>query len=171
MDVPKNSLMKRWQAEGRWEAIDAEKLSRIRKYRSEKIPKTEASDRAWLELAEKYPPIEPKQAPTFDPEQFGNDDADFVNATLWVFDNLAKRVSQDSAPGAGAWAMLQWARDNQNDFFKSIMPKALEIKAKAGGTTDEAALEEIGECEGVESLLIGVREGEGFSSHSGEYGR
>lgn len=162
MDVSKISLMRRWQSEGRWEAIDSEKLALIREYRSKSIPKNEANDKAWADMAAKYPPMEPKEPPIFTPEDFlGSSDteADFVAATLWVFDNLAKRVNQDTAPGAGAWAMLNWARDNQNDFFKSIMPKALEIKAKAGGNTDEAAIEESSDCEAMESLLVGQ---EGF---------
>ena len=156
MPVSKSSLIERWKREGRWEDIDIEKNARIKELRSSGILKAAAGEQAWQEMADKYPPIEPKQEPkTFEPiADLAGDNGDFVAAAQWAFDNLARDVEPKDAPSAGAWSLLKWARNSEDDFFKSIMPKALDIRAKQGGAVDEQAIEELSECEGIQELLV-----------------
>lgn len=136
-----------------WPEIEAAKNQRIKDFRAEGFDRQQAGDRAWTELAENYPPAMAEPIAAFD--GLSTDDSDFVSASQWVFDNLARQVEPDQAPSAGAWSMLEWARGNRDDFFKAIMPKALEIKAKQA-SADTQAVDETDDTLDLATLLGGA---------------
>lgn len=151
----RNDLARRLQKRSDWPEIEANKNAAIKRYRSEGLPRNEASDKAWNDLATQYPPATITDENTVSQlDQFA-EAKDFAASAMWVFDNLVCKVAESDAPGAGAWAMLQWARENQADFFRHIAPKAIEIAAKQGGGSDEDAIEENAEIVDMVELLRG----------------
>lgn len=168
----KLDIAKRLQRRPNWKELEAEKDAKIKQYREEGFTRSEAADKAWQDMAEKYPPVElfptiedsgehsSQTAASSEAPQFGND-GEFIAGALWVYSNLSRPVNQLDAPDDGAWALLVWARAFPNDFFKSIMPRVLELQAKFSISKDAEAEGEIEDCEGVESILA-VGEEEGF---------
>lgn len=84
------------------------------------------------------PAKEPKPAVTMlDDALFENadwasvpDPERFVSEVMWVYANLQRKCQPADAPGAGAWTLLTYARDNQDKFFTNIYPKALDFQSK-----------------------------------------
>ena len=76
---------------------------------------------------------------------------DLVRDVLWAHENLSnRRVKPIDAPGVGAWAMLEWARQYRNRFFEQVLPKAMaahsqEDEDAANVRRERMALEEIDE--------------------------
>jgi hypothetical protein len=69
---------------------------------------------------------------------------------LWVYDNLAKALEPKDAPNAGAWSLLQWAKDNRNRFFDGLLPKAAAKRE----------VEEVGEDDRVVAARLSLDERE-----------
>jgi hypothetical protein len=45
----------------------------------------------------------------------------------WVYHNIMNPdPSSDNAPSAGAWGLLQWARDNRKEYYRLYGPKVLK---------------------------------------------
>ena len=149
-ELPEDKLgcNNRLKKEGRLDEAYCFKDNLIAKYRQIGMKRPEAQHRAWYDMMKEFPPQELPEEDE-EPVNFEEGEGNFVNDSMWVYANLARRVSKEKAPNPGAYAMLQWARDNQNDFFKSIMPKALDIKAKQAGTSNQVDQEdeELGELE------------------------
>ena len=83
----------------------------------------------------KYPPIiEPDVA--LDPEEVPADwpedtNVDFASDVTWVYSQLAHAdVRPETAPSAGAWSLLQWAKGNKDRFYEQTMPKAAAVRKK-----------------------------------------
>lgn len=154
----KISLTERLRVSGRWLEASAWKDARIKEHRAAGMCRSEAAERAWQEVAEEYPPqvaapIGLQPSAIYDPSA---SDGGFVAGAEWVYSAMSTNATAINAPDPGAGAMLEWARSNPSDFFKTIMPRVLEIKAKQGtGDVDESALEELAECETIEQLLMG----------------
>ncbi len=169
MDETKAQVFNRLNKRADWPTIEAAKNDRIKELRAGGLKRDEASIQAWRELSEQYPPLsfdsaddQPADidaAQSADPPSFDSD-AEFIQGARWVYANLSRKPRQSDAPDDGAWALLQWAREFPNDFFKTIMP----MIAKSAGSKDAEAEEELADCEGVETMLVGMGRGEGFSS-------
>ncbi|MDZ4659756.1 MAG: hypothetical protein SH868_19455 [Bythopirellula sp.] len=159
MAESKSTATDRLRREGRWNEASMFKDETIANHRRAGMGRQDAQAAGWAAMLEKFPPSgEHETAESYFLADdlalsTGENGSDFVNSAFWVFDNLARRVSPNQAPSSGAWAMLEWARTNKNDFFKSIVPKALDIKAKevAGGELE--AMEEMAETVELEKLL------------------
>jgi hypothetical protein len=70
----------------------------------------------------------------------------------WVYSNLSnKDVLPGDSPNTGAWAMLDWARQNKHEFFTSLFAKVLptksQIDADQAKVDDGGAIRLIAECE------------------------
>ncbi len=51
---------------------------------------------------------------------------------IWAYENRTNRqTTPKDAPSCGAWEMLQFARENRNDFIKTLLPKAFAAREKA----------------------------------------
>ena len=140
MDESKITLTHRLQKEGRWDEASQAKDQCISKLRAEGKTRSEAQVAAWEAMAEKFPPlacVEPDSivAEELDVDlvQLANlDSPEFHADAKWVYQHLLVRgVKFEDAPSPGAWAMLQWAKRNQNRFFENVMPKAVAAKEKA----------------------------------------
>ena len=56
---------------------------------------------------------------------------DMSRDILWVYENLARSdILAKDAPSLGAWGLLQWARENRNQFFERLLSKAMATKEK-----------------------------------------
>ena len=55
------------------------------------------------------------------------DDTVLHRDIIWVYQHLRDaKCTEEDAPNHGAWALLQWAKDNNiKEFFKSMLPKAV----------------------------------------------
>lgn len=63
---------------------------------------------------------------------------------IWVSQHLdSPEVPLNKFPSQRAWSLLHWARENRNDFFKSMLPSAEKdaIKSLAAGGLDEGEWE------------------------------
>lgn len=47
---------------------------------------------------------------------------------MWVYQKMNVEVKKSRSPSAGAYNLLMWARENQDSFFKGILPSALKTK-------------------------------------------
>ena len=57
--------------------------------------------------------------------------SNFVSDSMWVYSRIGiSGVEPHDAPSAGAWALLQWARKNQDTFFEKLMPRSLQLSEK-----------------------------------------
>ena len=120
----------------------------IAKYRQEGMKRPEAQHRAWCDMMAKYPPPPEDESPPAQPLPAPSDDT-FVSDAMWVYANITRNVALEDAPSPGAYGLLQWAKDCPNDFYKTTMPKVLDIKAKQAGTANQTDQEdeELGELE------------------------
>jgi hypothetical protein len=138
MAESKIDLTNRLRREGRWEEASVFKDETVKQLRAEGVTRTEASEKAWEAVALKYPPLEPAEPLPTDTAQeateaeitalLEREDAspDLVRDILWAYSNLENgRAAPDSAPGAGAWALLKWARQYRARFFEQVLPKAM----------------------------------------------
>jgi len=135
----KIELTHRLQHEGRWSEASLFKDQTIKQLRSEGKTRSEAQEAAWEAMETQFPPLAPPDEPEpeltfseqFDDMPASTPEAYFRDAT-WVYERLAVAgVKPGDAPSPGAWALLQWAKGNQDRFFEQIMPKAFAAKQKA----------------------------------------
>jgi hypothetical protein len=134
---------RRLQRKGRWEEASAYRHEVRRRLRTEGKNKAEASEGAWLAMMEKFAPLPPAEVPADGLDdllkQSGTHEVDLVTDILWVYEHLVdKAAGPEDAPGAGAWALLDWARQYRVEFFETLLPKALAAKEKRPEDSDEA---------------------------------
>ena len=135
----KAAITDRLRAEGRWSAASKFKDEAINRLRAEGKRSTEARELAWEEMEKAFPSIEiPVEAAAETAAEFeGIDDeqiAALANAPIdhaadirWCYRNMQNpRASVIDAPSLGAWGLLKHARANQQRFYETLMPKALE---------------------------------------------
>ena len=149
-ELPEDKLgcNNRLKREGRLEEAYRFKDNLIAKYRQTGMKRIEAQHRGWYDMMVKFPPDEDEEdLDESELPQPGN--VNFSSDVEWVYANLGIKVAKKSAPNPGAYAMLLWAREKPDDFFKTMMPKALDIKAKQAGTSNQVDQEdeELGELE------------------------
>ena len=160
----KLTITTRLKREGRWEEATIFKDEVIQELREARIFGYQAKDAAWREMARAFPPLEK------DEEEFVLADDEEVETLLkklapvdlfadirWVYSQLEnKRVRRDQAPSAGAWSLLDWARNYRSRFFEQMLPKAL-----AKGPEDEAGVKrEKRRIEEIEAMLERLKEEE-----------
>lgn len=138
----------RLRRDGRWDQASAFRDETRRKLRAEGKSKIEAGELAWEAMIAKFPPPEHPQLGSEDEplprekddaeedldaldERFAESPPDLVRDTLWVYENLGRKLAAAAdAPGRGAWELLNWARQHQDRFFQHMLPKAMGAKAK-----------------------------------------
>lgn len=131
MKESKSESTDRLRREGRWD--DARKLldQTREQHLSQGKSRQEANKFAWEAVRSEFPPHSPEDEriaalsaaelkALVDRSERSNLDTD----RLWVYHNLSNPSAQpNDAPGLGAWSMLQWARNNSNQFFAALMPR------------------------------------------------
>ena len=64
--------------------------------------------------------------------------SDFHGDAKWVYQHIALAdVKPGDAPTPGAWALLKWAKRNEDRFFEQVMPKANAAKQSRDPFSDE----------------------------------
>jgi len=128
---------------------------RIKELRAAGKRKVEAGEIAWQEMEDAYPPLPPTEepeedeletSPEFTAEQIaqlppGSLD-EFMSDADWVYSNLTqKEVDLEKAPSTGAVALLEWARENKNDFFSKVVPRVIAQLEKQDALDDAEEVE------------------------------
>jgi hypothetical protein len=131
--VDKLALMERLRAEGRWAEAEAFKNTAIKEFKAKGVENP--VEAGWEAMATAYPPP-PIAEPAESAAEEGLIDAlldrggdrqthDLTRDILWTYENLMNRqATPETAPGLGAWSLLQWARGARNRFFEQLLPKA-----------------------------------------------
>ncbi len=126
----------RLRAEGRWNEASAYRDKYRASMRAQGMSRADANDAAWKAMMEKFPRTEPITLESIDLPDLNGSEAnagDWVRDVMWTYDHLGRNnTPANDAPSSGAWFMLQWARNNQNRFFDSILPKAISVTEKRG---------------------------------------
>ena len=134
MEEAKNVLTKRLRREGRWEEASLFKDEVKNWLRASGLKRAEANEKAWDEMAEKYPPLpepelpaEPEsvEKPPEEAEPAGPVKADFEQARVrlseeldWAHQNWALTdVEPKDAPSQGAWSFLLMACSDTKGFY------------------------------------------------------
>jgi len=80
-----------------------------------------------------------------------------VRDIVWAQENrLNKSVTKKDAPSLSAWDTLQFARENRNDFYKHLLPRAFVAKEKKKAAADEDESGRDMSLDEVERLLLEV---------------
>ncbi len=171
----KYAIRARLMKEGRWVEAEREKDAMLALLKKHGVP--DAVDASWLAIDKRYPPLPPgvvvrpatgggvlsssasssDVAPVLDkvPEAWVDAgvsaSADLVDDILWVYHNLSKPLNPDDFPNGGCWGLYQWARQNRNYFYQTLLPKAVAAR-KAEGEEDWLSDERM-EIEEIERRL------------------
>ncbi len=136
MQGSKIALTERLRKECRWDEASRFKDEHIAKLRAEGKPRKEAQQAAWEALEKQYPPLEAEPAGSeegaYPPDLIETGalgSSDFHDDARWVYQHIAVAdVKPEDAPTPGAWALLKWAKRNEDRFFEQVMPKANAAK-------------------------------------------
>ncbi len=145
MTESKINLTHRLEREGRWDEASRFKDEHIAKLRAEGKNRKEAQQAAWEALEQQFPPLEAEPAGSEEgayPADLIETGAlasnDFHDDARWVYHNIAVAdVKPEDAPTPGAWALLKWAKRNEDRFFEQVMPKANAAKQSHDPFYDE----------------------------------
>ena len=145
MTESKINLTHRLEREGRWDEASRFKDEHIAKLRAEGKNRKEAQQAAWEALERQFPPSEVKPvgseegaypADLIETGALGS--SDFHGDAKWVYQHIAVAdVKPEDAPTPGAWALLKWAKRNEDRFFEQVMPKANAAKQSHDPFSDE----------------------------------
>ena len=146
----KSILTNRLTREGRWEEASLYKDGLITKLRSEGKPRKEAQSMAWEQIETKYPPLaatsqteEDEGPPDAWADHWDSANGDYIRDVQWVYGRIAcSQVQPADAPSSGAWAMLRWARRNEDRFFETTLPKITAKSPKPISTMSDELSEE-----------------------------
>ena len=125
----------RLRREGRWAEASLWRDEKRKQLRADGQTKANANEASWQAMIEEFPPlameedVSSEQPGTVELIDLGNYDSqpDMSRDILWVYENLVmKGVTAEDAPCLGAWAQLQWARQDKNRFFEQVLPKAMD---------------------------------------------
>ena len=128
----------RLRREGRWGEASKYKDEMLSQLRKDGIRRQDAQIEAWKAMLNKYPPLDPEdeEGPLLASDEPWDDmcetsSSNFVSDSMWVYSRIGiSGVEPHDAPSAGAWALLQWARKNQDTFFEKLMPRSLQLSEK-----------------------------------------
>lgn len=162
-------LSKRLQREGRYNEAFLYKDLMLKELRAKKVFGEKAKEESWRLMAKKYPPkpeLEPKKPvkekpveKKFEPLEVADDLPDstpdtFLQDATWVYNNLRRRgASLQNAPTSGAVGLLEWARDNPNDFYKQTWPKALGLVGSQKPDVDDETSRNLDHVKSLEEML------------------
>ncbi len=138
MQESKATATDRLRREGRWNEASKFKDETIANQRREGMGRQDAQAAGWTAMLEKFAPApnsgENGELATYDPATINLPDsspASFLTDAFWVYNQLGKgSVTAAEAPSSGSWALLRWAKRNEDRFFEQIMPKALTLSTK-----------------------------------------
>ncbi len=141
----KINLTHRLEREGRWDEASRFKDEHISELRAEGKPRKEAQQAAWEALEKQFPPLEAEPAgseegayPADLTETGALGSSDFHDDAKWVYQHIAVAdVKPEDAPTPGAWALLKWAKRNEDRFFEQVMPKANAAKQNHDPFSDD----------------------------------
>lgn len=174
MDESKIDLTERLRREGRWPEASAFKDQVVRELRAKGTKRTEAAEHGWEEMARNFPPLpapEPEPAALGESADLDQNDGigalpewiedgappDLARDIKWVYQQLEnRRVRPEQAPSAGAWSLLQWAREYRSRFFEQLLPKALAAKASED---EEGVRREKRRVEEIQAMIEKLQEG------------
>jgi hypothetical protein len=134
MQGSKITLTERLRKESRWDEASRFKDEHIAKLRADGKNRKEAQQAAWEALERQYPPLEVDgneegAYPTDLIETGKLGSSDFHDDAKWVYQHIAvAEVKPEDAPTPGSWALLKWAKRNEDRFFEQVMPKASAAK-------------------------------------------
>ena len=152
MKESKINLTHRLRREGRWDEASRFKDDWIAQLRSKGKPRKEAQQAAWEAMERRFPPQETAESASTVQEELDTElkeltdlaSPSFLADAGWVYQRLSvKGVKPEDAPSPGAWALLQWAKLNQNRFFEHVMPKVVSSKKKMAMEASEELPEEL----------------------------
>lgn len=94
------------------------------------MSRKEAQQAAWEAMEQQFPPLEvesvsdePGAYPVDLIETGALGSSDFHDDAKWVYQHIAVAdVKPEDAPTPGAWALLKWAKRNEDRFFEQVMP-------------------------------------------------
>jgi len=172
----RSAATNRLHREGRWEEASIYRDNVRRELRAQKVPRTEANDRAWTAMIENFPPLAvPAQASVADAdpsieeetidfaallERTKGNRPDLDRDALWAYEQLdVITATPDAAPSLGAWGLLKWARGNRNRFFEQVLPKVAASKKKRDEERKRSFVDEddVVEDRGIEELRMMIR--------------
>lgn len=124
-------LTARLRRERRWREATAYRDKIRRGAQLEGKTRSQALEESWKAMAIAFP--KPTAAPTVPfqadgvPPQTGQ--PDLIGDILWVYVHLCDAsITAADAPGLGAWALLNVARDDPGMFMKAMLPRAMGVK-------------------------------------------
>ena len=146
----------RLRKEGRWEEASLWRDNQRKQFRAEGKSKSDANDDSWQAMIEAFSPLPVEELPAaesyeavelLDIDSY-EDRPDMSRDILWVYENMVRKgVTPKDAPSRGAWALLQWSRENRNRFFEQVLPKAKatekEAKEEENRLEDEAQIQDM----------------------------
>lgn len=71
-----------------------------------------------------------------------HDGETLVAHIMWVYSQIDVQVDKRRAPSTGAWSLLQWARDNRDVFYRTLVLNAISAKEKLEKLRLDAHLKE-----------------------------
>jgi hypothetical protein len=160
MNQSKIDLTHRLQREGRWEEASQFKDGEIARLKTEGLKRAEAGQAAWEAMEEKYPPL-PAEAASEPPGELLIDDIERTPGNYhldaqWVYEVLGVRsITAADSPSSGAWALLNWARQNPQRFFEYVLPKALSSAPPVSEVGTGVVIDDVSE---IVRLLKSVEE-------------
>ena len=166
MKESKLDLANRLRIDGRWGAASLFKDEKIKELRATGMKRPEAQTEAWEAMSEKFPPIEipepeeeeSKEETVFTPEQLAGLSPgslkNFAADVGWAYDNIGSgNTFTEDPPSTGALSLLAWARNNTNDFYGKILPKALQLLEKGPDSEEEAKQENLAHAKSLEDRI------------------
>jgi len=159
-------LSKRLQREGRYNEAFLYKDKVMNELRAKKHP--HPREESWRLMAQEFPPnpeLEQKkpskkkpEEKKFEPLEVADDLPDstpdtFLHDATWVYNNLRRGASLQNAPTSGAVGLLEWARDNPNDFYKQTWPKALGLAGSQKPDVDDETSRNLDHVKSLEEML------------------
>ena len=136
MTESKSEATDRLRRENRWSEASKFKDEAIAAERRGGKSRQDAAAAGWAAMLEKFPPIPSESFVEFPLDPATDNLADsspskFVSDAWWVYNQLGKTtIDPAAAPSAGAWALMRWARRNEDRFFEVMLPKALQLGVK-----------------------------------------
>ena len=137
----------RLRREGRWEEASLWRDQKRGQLRAEGQARTESNEAAWQAMIDQFPPLPPSESRggghavellDIDPDSYDGQSG-CAGDIGWVYQHLSvKSAAPDQAPSAGAWGLLQWARQHSDKFFP-LWAKTTPVQASEDVIPDDSA--------------------------------
>lgn len=162
-------IRERRDEDGTWERCS--KLAR-KLWHSSTVKGAALSD-SIIEADRQLRASEPEPSNENEAGDFKSSTVSHLNSVRWVFDNIRNgQAKRASCPSPGAWGLLKWAKDNQDEFYKAVWSKTLpsrqQIEASEKGSDDGRAV--LAALDRAEQAIFDGSLGEGVQSPSRDDG-